>query len=463
MPLILTPLRFPHFRLWVAANTISVVGVWMQVLAASWLLLLATGSATQMGLGLLAQAVPTLLLGPLAGTIADRVPARPLLTLTLLLQAGISIALGVAAFGDHVAVRPVYAAMVASGIVAAFANPTLGRLGSLTVDRAHLSQALAAGSLSNAAGRVVGMSLGGVVIATAGAGPVFLVNAAALATAVGMLHLMGARAPGTARSRERDERPDGLPDSAGDAPPTTVWAGLRYVLRDPMVLITLGLAFLLGVIARSYQVTMASMSDGPLNGGPDGFGKLSIAFAVGTILGAVLAGRAGRFRLRHLLLVAITMGVVEALSGLAPGLLVFAVALLPIAASAVVVETVIATRLQLGKPLAVRGRVLAVLGATGAVSGTIGAPVLGWVSDTLGPRGALGLLGAIAVVGTVLAGVGYATVRRRAEAAEPEESAEHTEPAQPAEPTEPVEPTVPAEPVLPVEPAVPALAAAGTR
>jgi hypothetical protein len=413
MPLILTPFRFPQFRLWAAANSISVIGLWMQVLAASWLLLIATGSATQMGLGLLGQAVPALLLGPWAGTIADRVPARPLLTLTLMLQAGVSITLGVVAFGDHVTLPAVYAAMLVSGALATFAHPSLGRLGSLTVDHSHLSHALTVGSLSNAAGRVIGMSLGGVVIATAGTGPVFLVNAAALATAVGVLHLMGARVPGAIGTGYPAGA--GHPDSAADtaAPPTTVWAGLRYLMGDPMVVITLGLAFLLGVIGRSYQVTMASMSNGPLNGGPDGFGKLSIAFAVGTIVGGVLAGRAGRFRFRHLVLVAVAMSVVEALSGLAPGMLVFAAALLPIAAAAVVAETVIATRLQLDQPLAVRGRVLAVLGAAGAVAGTVGAPALGLVSDVLGPRGALGLIGVIALIGSVLAGVGYATVQRR--------------------------------------------------
>jgi MFS family permease len=406
MPLILTPFRFPQFRLWAAANSISVVGLWMQVLAASWLLLTATGSATQMGLGLLGQAVPALLLGPLAGTVADRVPAKPLLTLTLMLQAAVSITLGVVAFGDDVTLPAVYAAMLVSGVLATFAYPSLGRLGSLTVDGSHLSHALAAGALSNAAGRVIGMSLGGIVVATVGTGPAFLITAAALATAVGVLHLMGGRAPDTGHR-------DGAADAA--APPATVWAGLRYLMRDPMVVITLGLAFLLGVIARSYQVTMASMSNGPLNGGPDGFGKLSIAFAAGTIVGGVLAGRAGRFRFRHLVLVAVAMSVVEALSGLAPGMLVFAAALLPIAAAAVVAETVIATRLQLDQPLAVRGRVLAVLGATGAVAGTVGAPALGLVSDVLGPRGALGVIGVIAVVGSVLAGVGYATVQQRRE------------------------------------------------
>jgi MFS family permease len=406
MPLILTPFRFPQFRLWAAANSISVVGLWMQVLAASWLLLTATGSATQMGLGLLGQAVPALLLGPLAGTVADRVPAKPLLTLTLMLQAAVSITLGVVAFGDDATLPAVYAAMLVSGVLATFAYPSLGRLGSLTVDGSHLSHALAAGALSNAAGRVIGMSLGGIVVATVGTGPAFLITAAALATAVGVLHLMGGRAPDTGHR-------DGAADAA--APPATVWAGLRYLMRDPMVVITLGLAFLLGVIARSYQVTMASMSNGPLNGGPDGFGKLSIAFAAGTIVGGVLAGRAGRFRFRHLVLVAVAMSVVEALSGLAPGMLVFAAALLPIAAAAVVAETVIATRLQLDQPLAVRGRVLAVLGATGAVAGTVGAPALGLVSDVLGPRGALGVIGVIAVVGSVLAGVGYATVQQRRE------------------------------------------------
>ena len=62
----------------------------MQILAANWLLLTVTGSATQMGFGVLLHAIPALMLGPWAGAIADRFAARPLLTVTQSLARAVS-------------------------------------------------------------------------------------------------------------------------------------------------------------------------------------------------------------------------------------------------------------------------------------------------------------------------------------------------------------------------------------
>jgi MFS family permease len=432
MPLILTPFRFYNFRLWTAANSVSVAGTWMQVLAANWLLLGATGSAAQMGLGVLAHAGPGVLLGPWAGTLADRLPARPLLTVTQLAHALIAALIGVAAMSGGAVVLVVYAAMLLGGLVTALESPAFGRFGSLMVDRSHLGAALAVGSLANSAGRILGMSAGGVLVATIGPGPLFLANAASFLVVIGVMYLLRTVPPG---STEAGPKPAGtrvphhrVPEPAGptaaatpgtspDTPPPTTWAGLRYLCRDPMVLITLGLAFLLGSLGRNYQVTMAAMSAGPLGGGPDAYGMLSTVFAAGTVAGGLVAAHAGRFRLSQIAAVGLGMSALQALSGLTPGLLWFAVTLLPIAAGAVLVDTVVSTRMQLDNPLALRGRVLGAVGATGAIAGAIGAPVLGWLSDLLGPRGALLLAGVFTVVGSALALAGYAAVRRRREGA----------------------------------------------
>lgn len=420
MPLILTPFRFHNFRLWTAANAVSVTGTWMQTLAASWLLLVATGSAAQMGMGVLAQALPTLLLGPWAGALADRLPARPLLTATQLLSAAVSAALGALAVAGGGLVVPIYAAMLLSGVVTAIEGPAFGRFGSLMVDRSHLGSALAVGSLTNSAGRILGMSSGGALIAATNPGLLFFLNAASFLVVIAVMFRLRPEAPGATEPatvpRQRGETPDAAGADAGTGGtgyPTSTWAGFRYLLRDPVVLTTLGLAFLLGSLGRNYQITMAAMSEGPLDGGAGGYGMLSTVFAVGTVAGGILAGRAGRFRFRDLALVGLGMSVLQLVSGLAPGLWWFAAALVPIAAAAVLVDTVVATRLQLDNPLALRGRVLGAVGVTGAIAGAVGAPVLGWLSDVIGPRGALGAAGTVAAVGCVVAAAAYAAALRR--------------------------------------------------
>ncbi len=423
MPLVFTPFRFPQFRVWIGATSISVIGTWMQVLAANWLLLSATGSAAKVGLGMLAQALPTVVFGPWAGILADRLPPKPVLTVSQLAQGAIWAALGFFLMSGGQVVALLFAALLLSGVVAAFENPVMGRFSSQMVDRAHLGPSLAANSLSNAVGRVIGMGAGGAVVATVGPAPLFLLNAVTFLVVVAALlplRPLPAEAvdPAADGARGRDTaRPDARTGEAADAPkaPRSAWAGLFFVLRDPMVLTTLGLAFLLGNLGRSVQVTMAAMSEGPLHAGAEGYGQLSTVFAIGTIIGGLLAGRAGRFRPQHLVLVGVVMSVLQAASGASPGLWWFAAVLLPMAAAAVLVDTVVATRLQLSKPLSLRGRVLAAVAVTGAISGATGSSVLGWLSDVVGPRGALILAGVLAVVGSVVVGLLYARLRRRRE------------------------------------------------
>jgi len=430
MPLILTPFRFYNFRLWTSANAVSVTGTWMQVLAANWLLLVSTGSAAQMGLGVLAHAAPSILLGPWAGALADRLPARPLLTLTQLAHAAVAATLAVAVLLGGNLLPVVYGAMLVGGVITALEGPSFGRFGSLLVDRSHLGAALAVGSLTSSVGRIVGMSAGGVLVAMTGPATLFLANAASFLVVVAVMYLLRPIAPGAAVDATPGAAGEaGADGTAGDsrAPqdgpepgtpvPTTAWAGLIYLLRDPRVLITLGLALLLGSLGRNYQVTMAAMSAGPLAAGPDGYGILSTVFAAGTVAGGLLAARAGRVRLTQLAALGVGMSVLQGLSGLSPWLWSFAAVLVPIAAAAVVVDTVVATRLQLDNPLALRGRVLGAVASTGAIAGAIGAPVLGWLSDLLGARGALGVAGTLTVAGSALALVGYAALQRRREPA----------------------------------------------
>ncbi|MFG2089618.1 hypothetical protein [Spirillospora sp. NPDC048824] len=109
-------------------------------------------------------------------------------------------------------------------------------------------------------------------------------------------------------------------------------AGFRYVLASPRLLIMFGLAFMLGSLGRDYQVTMAAMSQGPLDAGAAGYGALSVAFAVGTVLGGVYAASRARLPLRLLLITAAVCATGQTLSGTAPSLLLFGAAMLPIAA-----------------------------------------------------------------------------------------------------------------------------------
>ncbi|MFI6517261.1 MFS transporter [Spirillospora sp. NPDC050679] len=399
VPVMLRSLRHHNYRLWALSDLVSITGTWMQVLGLNWLILSITHSATSVGFGLVLNALPAVLLGPWAGAVADRLPVRPLVLGAQVLQAVLAVLLTLIALGDPQSTAPLYAISLASGLVAAVTGPALGRFGAEVVGPDDLSNALALGSLFNSGGRILGMSLAGALIPLVGVPGVFAGNALSFgAVIIAILMMRGAEMHPVPRAAESER---GIAD------------GLRYVLRTPWLLVTFALAFVLGSLGRNYQVTMAAMSEGPLHAGAAGYGFLSVAFAIGTVIGGVYAAARTHLSLALLLGLGLVCSVGQMISGMTPGLIAFAAVLVPVAAGAVVIDTVVSTRAQLDSPGHLRGRIIAAQGMVGAAAGAAGGPALGALCDTLGPRMALLLAGAVCAAAAVAAT--YVLARTRPE------------------------------------------------
>ncbi|MGV9214745.1 MFS transporter [Micromonospora sp. RB23] len=398
-------LRHRNYRIWALAGFVSVIGTWMQVLGVNWYVLKETGSATSMGVAVLLQATPTLLLSVWGGVLADRLPARPLLITAQVAHAAFAAGLAAVALTGVGGLPLIFAISLASGAVSAVEGPVMGRWSSTLVDRETLGNALALGSLTNSAGRILGMSLGAVGVAAVGPALLFGVNAASFAAVVVALLAI---------------RPGALPASAmaTDGPTRHgVRAGFSYLRGQPVLLLALALSFVLGSLGRNYQVTMAAMSDGPLAAGASGYGLLSTVFAVGTVVGALVAARRRSLSYATLVGAGLLASGLQIVAGLVPGVWGFAAVILPIAAAAVVIDTTVGTRAQLDTDGAMRGRVLAALAVTGSVSAAVGAPLLGWLAEHAGPRQTLVLAGSVAAIATTAAAV--ALERQHGRAASP--------------------------------------------
>jgi MFS family permease len=388
------PLRERNYRLWAAADLVSTAGTWMQVLGLNWLILSTTGSAATMGVVIMLQALPVLVLGGWGGALADRLPARPVLITAQALRALLALAL-LADPGPQL----IFAVALASGVIGSLEGPVLGRFGAALVPREALGSALALGSVLSSAGRIGGMALGGMLVGLTGPGVLFGINGLSYLAVIGALAAM----------RTADLR--ALPLAAAGA--GGVRAGLRYVMGQPVVLVVLAISFVLGSLGRNYQVTMAAMVAGPLHGTSGSYGLLSTVFAVGAVGGGLLLAGTGRSTLRMLLASGFMISVLQFCSGLAPNVLGFAALILPIAAGAVVFDTVVSTRIQLDTREDMRGRVLAALGIVSSLSGIAGGPAIGWLADTLGPRGALLLAGGVTTVAAIAGALALARVKGR--------------------------------------------------
>ena len=180
-------LKVPNYRLYFTGQSISMAGTWMQMTAQSWLVLTLTHSSTDLGLAVALQALPVLLLGPYGGVIADRVDKRRLMIALQIAMGFQALALGLLVVLGSPRFWEICVLAVILGLNNAFENSARQSFVREMVGRDELRNAITLNSVTVNAARAVGPAIGGILIATAGIGVCFLLNAASFAAVVASL------------------------------------------------------------------------------------------------------------------------------------------------------------------------------------------------------------------------------------------------------------------------------------
>jgi MFS family permease len=368
----------------------------MQTVALGWLVLELTGSGTALGTVVAAQFLPILLLGPYGGLLADRMDKRRLLMATQAVLGATALALGVLVVTGTVELWMVVAVAVVFGLVTACDNPTRQAFSLEMVGPERLRNAVSLHSTMVNVARAVGPAVAGLVIAAAGTGICFLVNAGSYAAVLVALWTMDTAAlrPATPAVRE----------------PGQVREGLRYVRRTPQLLVPLIMIALIGTLAYEFQVVLPLLATGPFGGDAATYGVLTSAMGAGAIASGLVIAVSGRTGLRPLTAAAAVFGGAMLAVAVSPTL---PVAVLALAATGAASITFLATgnsTLQLASEPRFRGRVMALWTVAFLGSTPIGAPVVGAISEHLGPRGGLA---AGAATCLLAAAVGAAALSRR--------------------------------------------------
>ena len=201
LPHSLRALGSPNFRRYYTGQAISMIGTWVQSVALMWLAYKLSGSTWFTGLVGFLQSVPHLFLAPFAGVLGDRVNRRTLLMTVLSLLALQSTALAVLS-GLQIITMPQLAALALfAGICNAFETPTRQSIFVQLLERREdLPNAIALNSMLMNGTRLIGPSIGGLLIALSSETVCFALNAASYFAVVGALwyvHLpaRSARAP----------------------------------------------------------------------------------------------------------------------------------------------------------------------------------------------------------------------------------------------------------------------------
>jgi MFS family permease len=389
-------LRGFNYRTWAVGALVSNIGTWMQRTAQDWLVLtqLTHNSATAVGVVMALQYGPQVLMLPFSGFAADHFDRRKLLFATQAAMGALALGLGLLTISGLVQLWHVYVFAFLLGCVTAFDAPARQTFVSDLVGEADLSNAVALNSTSFNAARMVGPAVAGVVIAHVGTGWAFLLNAASFAAVLSSIGLLRASEL-QVRSRAPRTR-GGLAE------------GFRYVWRRPDLRAVLLMFFLIGTFGLNFPIFISTMSVGVFHGGARQYGILTSTMAVGSVIGALLSARRAKPGIATLIVGTTTFGAGLALAAVMPTYALFGAALVVIGVAAQTFTTTANGAVQLSTEPAMRGRVMAILLAI-ALGGTpIGAPIVGWVVDTFGPRWALSV-GAVAGFAAAVVGLRYFT------------------------------------------------------
>jgi MFS family permease len=272
-------LRHRNYRLFFAGQSISLIGTWLTRIATSWLVYRLTHSALLLGLVGFAGQIPTFALAPFAGVWVDRWNRHRVLVATQVLAMVQSALLAAFALTGRITVVDVLLLSVLQGLVNAFDIPARQAfVVQMIEDRTDLPNAIALNSSMVNAARLIGPSVGGILIAAVGEGWCFFIDAVSYLAVIASLLAMRVTIP----PRRRVD--------------THVWAdlheGFRYVAASMPIRSVLLLLALVSLMGVPYAVLMPIFASSILHGGPHTLGFLMAASGLGALSGALyLASR----------------------------------------------------------------------------------------------------------------------------------------------------------------------------
>lgn len=342
------PLRIGLFRaIWLAV-LVSNIATWMQTVGAQWLLVSQPHASILVALVQTVDYLPDMLFGLVGGVLADTFDRRRLLMAVQGFLVVTGAALAALTFAGQMppALLLTFTFLIGSGSVLTL--PAYQSLVPDLVPRAQLQSAAALASISVNLARAAGPAIAGVVIARAGVGAVFALNAAMYLLFLAVLVAWRPPAIATPIVRERFI--------------SALRAGGRYVRYAPVVRRILLRSTLFLVPASALWSLLPLIASQRLAQGADGYGLLLGALGVGAIAGAVVLPRV-RARLSINALVAVSgivYAVVLATVVLVSNVVVILIVLLPAGVAWMAVLSTINAELQLFLPAWVRARGLSV-------------------------------------------------------------------------------------------------------
>ena len=157
-------LKHDNYRYFFLGQVATLIGMWMQSIALSWLIYRLTGSSTQLGLVNFCNQLPVLLLVSLGGIVADRYDRRRIVIRTQATCMFLSALLAFLTLSDLIQVWHLYCVAIAYGLTQAFDMPARQALVVELVGKEDLPNAIILNSSMINGARLIGPAVAGFVI-----------------------------------------------------------------------------------------------------------------------------------------------------------------------------------------------------------------------------------------------------------------------------------------------------------
>lgn len=383
-------LRHRNYRLYFVGFVVSLIGVWMQRVAQSWLVLELTDSAFFVGLVEALGFLPVLMFSLYAGALADRTPKRRLVLVTQVASMVFALALAAVVLAGHVTLWHVILLASLLGLANAFDIPARQSFMVEMVGKEDLMSGIALNSSAFNGSRLVGPAIAGLMISLVGLGPVFLVNGVSyLAVIVALLLMRLAPSPMPAAHASTWQ---------------TIAEGFRHVRSDRRILLLIVNVGVISLFALPVQVLLPVVVRDVLGGGAVEYGWMMSAVGAGAMVGALAIALIGQQVPKGPWLAASSalLGISVIAFGAARSLEVALGLLLLIGLATMVTAALTNTLLQTLAPDELRGRVISFYTLAFIGLGPFGALQAGALAERFGPTVPLVAGGLVTVIVALL-------------------------------------------------------------
>lgn len=380
-----------NYRRYFFGQSASQIGTQMQVVAQSWLVFSITGSSTAIGVVLALQNLPVLLLAPYGGLMADRFSKRRLLIVLQSLMGIQALALGLLVVSRSVQLWEIFFLAGVLGLNSCFEIPARQSFVLEMVGRDRLRNAVSLNSTMVNAARTLGPACAGLLIATLGTGPCFLINALSFGAVVYSLASMD---PGELNPSQPTLRA-----------PSQLRQGLQYVISQPRLAVPLLMVAIVGTLAWEFQVTLPVLAKQTFDGGAATYGFLTASMGAGAVLGGLMTATRGRTGVQAITVACAVFGTTLLLASASPTLLVAYLTLAGVGYASVSYFSTTSSTLQLESLPSMRGRVMSLWAMAMLGSTPVGGPLIGWVVSVTDARLGLAIGGLACFAAVAIGGV----------------------------------------------------------